>query len=85
MSKVSDVASSKRGIPKSRMSGISGLPKLPNSRRNSTILNPSLSKNVSPAKKSLLPNRRQTSRTMIEKVVEKTFGEQNKDVIFQKY
>ena len=37
-------------------------------------------------KKSLLPARRlSTSRTLAQKVIEKTFGTENKEKIFQQY
>ena len=53
------------------------------SRKNSKSSFSGMSPNmIAKPKRSLIPARRLTSRTMIEKVVEKTFGEENKEKIF---
>jgi hypothetical protein len=63
---------------------------MPPTSKKGSIMNVRLQKKESQAalavqKRSLIPARRHTSRTLVEKVVEKTFGAENKEVIFQKY
>jgi len=53
-------------------------------RKTSTISARSgVKNNTAPARtKSLVPMRKHTSKTMVEKLVDKTFGEQNKEKMF---
>jgi hypothetical protein len=51
----------------------------------SSSIQPIIVETLPKPERKLVPARRLTSKKLIEKVVEKTFGAENKDVIFQKY